>query len=1636
MNTPAKTASKVKKQPSENSSAISFSLNKFLKACLAETDFTKNNTFEPGAERFIRSFYADARENEYLGYSFKDYVKLARYFWMTGQTRSAADVIITVETAPEALAPHSQTIIQIVSDDKAFLVDSVSSRISAFGVDVLGLFHPIVSGFRDKKGAWVDDGNPVSESMILVIIPKQNKKRCNEIKAALTQTLKDVRDVNSDFLEMVANVRECASGLTNVTEFISEDDVQEAVTFLNWLADGNFVFLGARTYKFDQKTKSGDVDFAKPSISKKGAFGVLRDPEVFVMRQSSEPTVIAANAKAIIDKGRPVTVEKSNLFSNVHRLVRMDFITVKHYDATGGVDGITRFVGLFTSGAYSRDPMFIPLIREKIERVIAKSDYLPASHSGKALANVLSTYPRDELFQISEKDLFRISIGIAQAYDRPRTRVFERHDPYGRFVSVLVFVPRENYSTRIRRNIGAHLKKAYQGRVSAFYPQYSDAPLARVHFIIGMDSNPSRVMPDIRALEAEIAEVTLPWFERVKDIAFDHSEAHADSTVIDIVDTFADSFGAAYQSEFTAEETVHDIALMEGLSAETPVIIKAYDKIADSDKTLRAKLYSYNGRIAPSRIIPMLANFNLNVTEVTGYEIKTRSESDVWIHDIEIDLDFKPDDEVVLREVFEDAFLATWSGVNEDDAFNKLILPLSVNWREIAFLRMIASYRRQSGLDASDRVQIEALTQYTDLTRLLIALKSDMFEPERFKSQKARITAVDKVFEQIHEGLNAVSSLTHDRVLRRMANVIRASLRTNFYQITEEGAPFPYVSVKIASREVGDLPSPVPYREIFVSSPLVEGVHLRFGPVARGGLRWSDRQDDFRTEVLGLVKAQQVKNSVIVPVGSKGGFYPKQLPVNGTRDEFIAAGISAYKTFISSLLSLTDNYSGTKIIAPENVVCWDDPDPYLVVAADKGTATFSDIANGLSKDFGFWLGDAFASGGSVGYDHKAMGITARGAWEAVKRHFREIGKDIQATNFTVIGCGDMSGDVFGNGMLLSEHIQLVGAFDHRDIFIDPTPNAATSFKERQRLFNMARSSWQEYNTSLISKGGGIFPRSAKSIPLSEEIQALTGLKKSEVTPDELIHALLKSEVELLWFGGIGTYIKGALQANSDVGDKANDIIRVNGAEVKAKVIGEGANLGLTQAGRIEFAQSGGRVNTDAIDNAAGVDTSDNEVNIKILIDAAIQSKEVKSKNREDLLSSMTDDVADLVLRHNYDQTGALSLAGFNAKKDHAAYERLMVSLEKRGGLSRAVEGLPDTMTMQNRGASGQYLTRPEIAVLLAYTKNLLVEDLVKTDIADDPYSERILYAYFPKALHASKKALKAHRLRREIMTSRITNKIVDVCGPLFMMRLTESTDGDVGEIAKAFLIACETLQVDRLMSEIADLDNKVSTDAQFILQDEISGVLRRVVAWLVRRKSVSPISKNIEKRVSALSVINRDWLDLLSPYDQKRASTRIKRFEKAGIPRDLATDVALLRSRASGFDVIELSNSTKLPIRETANMFYRVGSALKVDRIRAAILTAPASSHWETLAFQQFEEDFFIIQSEFARLMATKNKALKSAKTSEDIKAAVEIWLRSESESVRAYDAVIRSMTAQGGWTTAKLSIAASRLRELQAKFG
>lgn len=1611
--------------------ALLFSEEAFLKAASREEDFTNLGTdgFERGAEEYLKSFYTDALENEFLDYSLEDLMILARDFWMMGNRRRPSEFLVSVKSSPTPVgASKTDTAIQIVSDDMSFLVDSVVSAISSFGINVSGLFHPIVEGWRDEDGKWCTSGDEVVESMILLMIPPQSARSQKRLEAEIRKTLEEVQAINADFLPLVQNVRMRAEELKHAHGKTPKDEVDEGVAFLEWLADGNFVLFGARRYDYTKSSSSATegLDYVNPVVVEGESLGLLRDPNVTILRQSSEPSSISTNVERFILDAPTVTVAKSNVFTRVHRRVRMDYISIKHFSKTGKVTGETRYVGLFTADAYNRSPSYVPLIRQKVERVKERSGWPEGSHNAKRLDYVLASYPRDELFQIENDELLRIATGIAQAFDRPRTRMFVRRDPFERFVSVLVYVQQEHYNTRVRQRIGERLKHAFGGRVSAFYPQYSDAPMARVHFIIGM--NPDEGLhPDLTELEAEVANIAQPWFEGVRLL----SEDYEDENVFTAMHNYQGAFSVAYQDEYSSKEALADIVVCETMSEDTLLSVRVFDTAHISDGLFKVKIYQLGERLEPSRIMPVFSHFNCHIVEEMGHEIERADGSLIWVHDYEIRLSFVPDDIEKLTATFETAFLATWNGLNEDDAFNRLILPQSANWRDIAFLRMVARYRRQSGLDPSEASQIEALEAYPDLTALLLELKTAKFDPAAHEDHSARKAVVEGLERAVTKQLASVSSLEHDRVIRRMADVILAGLRTNFYQVSDLNVK-PYISLKIKSDMLGNLPEPRPYREIYVSSPRVEGVHLRFGPVARGGLRWSDRRDDFRTEVLGLVKAQQVKNAVIVPVGSKGGFFPKQLPKGGSRDEVQAEAIEAYKTFISGILDLTDNYEGKGTVPPVDVVCWDDPDPYLVVAADKGTATFSDIANGISQSYGFWLDDAFASGGSVGYDHKVMGITARGGWEAVKRHFRETGKDIQSEDFTVVGVGDMSGDVFGNGMLLSEHIKLVAAFNHLDIFIDPDPDPAASFKERKRMFEMPRSTWQDYDKSLISEGGGVFSRSEKAITLTPEIKALTGLSLESVTPNQLMKALLKAPVELLWFGGIGTYIKARTQSHSDVGDKANDAIRIDGTQVKAKVIGEGANLGATQAGRIEFARSGGRINTDAIDNSAGVDSSDNEVNIKILLGAAIDHGELKRDKRDALLASMTDEVADLVLKHNYDQTGALSLAEMRAVHDHDAYERLMSSLVSRGVLNRAVEGLPSSEGMQTLASGKLGLSRPELSVLLAYAKNTLFDDLIDTDVADDPFMADTLTTYFPKALHGFDKALSNHRLRREIIISRLINLMIDVCGPVFTLRLQEQTQGSLEDIAKAFIVAFETLNVAELRANIAALDNKVDAQAQLRLHNEISTVLQRVVAWLVRHNEGGSIAERVEKRAQLAGLVDSAWLELLSLYDQKRADKRVKSYTKLGVSEDLALDVALLKSRASGFDVIALSEDTGWPAQRAAELFYDVGGRFKIDRIRSALLNSKSDSHWERLAMRHLQEDFFKAQARFAQSVAAY-----SAKQGHDddtpVGSIIAEWVRDMIPQIKTYEDSVSAMSRSGGWTVPKFAIVNAQLSDLMA---
>ncbi len=1445
-------------------------------------------------------------------------------------------------------------VLEAVGPDRPFLVDSLLGACSDLGHDVLTLFHPIVE---------LEDG---AHSLIQIYLPDLSKAEQAELLKEAAATLKDVIVSTSDYRAMRAKMTEEIDRLKQC-DHVSARYKDEAVAFLEWLGQERFVFLGARSYTF-QTGADGAVLQEEPDMVEGSNLGLLRDEDRNVLNRGAEPLLLTKEIGAFLAEPETLILAKATLFSRVHRRVDCDYVGVKHYGSNGEVIGETRFLGLYTAEAYNESVRNIPLLRRRMERVLNMLEVLPGSHNEKAISNIIEGWPRDELIQTKSETLAPIMQGVLDLVARPRVRVFSRPDRFNRFVSTVVFVPREAYDTDLRRHIAEAIETAWGGQMTTFQPSFDGATMVRVLFQTVLPK--AGPHPDNAALEQQIAELARRWEDRFRD-GISNSGLDADARATAML--FTNAFNAAYREAFSPEEAMIDVSMVALLDQQHPIRLRAYRRDTDSDTKIRAKIYSRSGAIALSDCVPVFERMGLFVSFETGYPVTPSDKpipeapDEYWVHSLSMRrVDQAPIDLDKIADAFEQAFVAVWSGRAENDGFNALVFNAGLTWREAALCRALCAYRHQSGLDPARSTQIEALNANATLTRDLVSLFKTRFDPS-FEGDRG--TSCAQLYAAIELALKEVPSLDHDRILRRLADLIQATLRTNFFQTDTAGTAKPFISFKIASRELADLPDPKPYREIFIDSPQVEGVHCRFGPVARGGLRWSDRRDDFRTEILGLVKAQQVKNAVIVPVGSKGGFYPKQLPASGSREAIREAGVDAYKTFITSLLELTDNLIDGDVQRPERTVIHDDDDPYLVVAADKGTATFSDIANEISISQGFWLGDAFASGGSAGYDHKKMGITARGAWEAVKRHFRERGKDIQTEPFTVIGCGDMSGDVFGNGMLLSKQIRLQAAFNHMHIFVDPDPqDPERLWQERQRMFDLPRSSWMDYDQSLISKGGGIFERSAKEITLTDEIKALTGLKQDSVTPDALIHALLKADCELLWFGGIGTYIKASHESDLQVGDRANDAIRIDGRELKAKVVGEGANLGLTQAGRIEAALTGTSVNTDAIDNSAGVDSSDHEVNIKILCTEAMRRKALPTGERNALLASMTDDVADHVLAHNYAQTGALSLAVRAASPDHDALERLMVRLEERGVLDRKVEGLPSTNEMATFKAEGRQLTAPEIAVLMAWTKIVLFDDIVASSVPDDPYFATTLETYFPKALHTYSDVMQAHRLKREIISTVLANRIIDITGPVFLLRLREQTGASNADIVAAFETAYALLGASALRDQVSALDNQVPAQRQMSMQNDLAASLARLTQGVLRFNATGPVADRISDLTASRDALAALDDNDLPNYQTARHLRHVKQITRDGVSTELAEAFVKTRLIASAPVVASLANDAGCAPGQASEVYLKIGDALTLDRLRAAAHQALSiMPYWDRLATRGLVRELEQLQSEAAR---------------------------------------------------------------------
>jgi len=1575
-------------------------------------------------ESFAAQLFARAAPEDLTRYEPRELAALAEEAWAFLKERRPGAGKVRFESRPGPIgAEHIKTvsIIEIVNDDMPFLLDSIMGELTELGIEVRLVVHPIFTIERDNAGSLIGFrgdapavGTAQRESFIHVHVERiEDANRRAQVVRALELVLADVRVCVQDWRAMLTRVGEVVADMRNNPPHLAVDEIAEAVQFLEWLLANNFTFLGVREYAFPGA--AGEIE---PKYET--GLGILRGRDVRVLRRGTELVSITPEIMEFLKEPKALIITKANVRSRVHRRVHMDYIGVKRFDAEGRLSGEFRIVGLFTSTVYTRSTRTIPYLRRKVDAAMKRAGFDPDSHSGKALVNVLESYPRDELFQIDEDLLFQFALEVLYLDERPRVRVLVRRDRFDRFVSILVFVPRERFDSNTRAAIGSYLATAFKGRVSAFYPSFTEGPLVRVHFIIGRYEG-ATPNPDRASLEREVAARVRTWTDGLAEaltLVHDPGKAQA------LIKRYRDAFPVAYRDAYFPAVAVGDIRVVESLSEARPRGADFYSRRGSDKAAAGLKVWSRLRPIPLSERVPVLENMGFKVVDELTYRIDpSGSASEVWLHDMTLArADGAPVDLEALKQRLEACFMAVMRGRAENDGYNALVLEAGLPWRDVALVRTLSRFLRQARVAYSQDYMWATLRKHAAVAADIVALFHTRFDPRGETANEARAARQAEIHGRIEAALQGVESLDEDRILRHFVNTVEAALRTNFYQIDPGDQPKPTIAVKFESGKIDGLPLPRPLYEIFVYSPRVEGVHLRFGKVARGGIRWSDRPQDFRTEVLGLVKAQQVKNAVIVPVGAKGGFLPKQLPAGGARDAIASEGVAAYKTFVTSLLDITDNIGPDGTIPPQSVVRYDDDDPYLVVAADKGTATFSDTANAISIEHGFWLGDAFASGGSAGYDHKKMGITARGAWEAVRRHFREMDVDIVTTPFTVAGVGDMSGDVFGNGMLLDRTIRLVAAFDHRDIFIDPDPDPATALAERRRLFDLPRSSWQSYDPALISPGGGVYARSAKEIALSAQAQALLGLP-AKATPQQVMNAILKLDVDLLWFGGIGTYVRASTETDDQAGDRANDPIRVAGAELRCKVLGEGANLGVTQRGRIEAAARGVRINTDAIDNSAGVNTSDVEVNIKIALSVPVRDGRLTEDGRNALLAAMTDEVGALVLRNNYLQTLALSLAQRRGLEDLGFQQRLIQTLEARGLLDRTVEYLPDDKDIAERARRNQPFTRPELAVLLAYAKLTLYGDLLASTVPDDPYLGRELARYFPKALNENfPDAVAKHRLRREIISTQLANSMINRGGPTLVVRIADQTGAPPARIAAAFAAVRDSYSLTALNGEIDALDAKIAGVRQLELYAAVQDLLLDRLVWFLRNVDLTKgLAEVIEHYRGGIEAVGAALDGVLSVEALATRDARAAELVKAGVPEPLALRIANLPALQAAPDVVLVADRTAKPVAEVAATYFAAGTFFRLDRIVGAARGIVVNDYFDRLALDRALDSIGAAERRLTAEMVGNGAAGA---------AAVEIWVKPRAGEVERIRTAVHEI-AGSGLTLSKLSVAASLLGDL-----
>ena len=1512
----------------------------------------------------------------------------------------------------------AHTLVLVVTDDMPFLMDSLGIVFSRADIAVHLIVHPVLAVRRDRRGILTDvrierTHAELAESWQLYEIDRQtDTTRIAELQQKLEAALHDVRLAVSDWLPMRKQVRKLIVSLERDPPPLAEAEVSEARRLLEWIEGRHFLFLGYRHYRLERGASS-DRLVAQPRTS----LGILRGAKA---NAKTRAVVLRGQLRARARDRDLLILTKANSISSVHRATYLDYIGVKSFGARGEVSGEHRFLGLWTSTAYHLSPREIPVLRKKVERVIGHFGLDPQSHDAKAVLHVLETYPRDELFQAQIADLIRIARGIVNLYERRTVRLLARRDPWQRFYSLLIYVPRDRYNTEVRQRIEQIVLEGFGGSNVETQVQISDSNHARLHVVVRTDPEDRRKV-DLAAIEKHIAQAATTWTDRLHSMLV---AKHDEAAVLALAHRYRHAFPLAYEEDVAPADAFEDLANLEALRAEPHALrLNLYRPVQHRAGRLHLKIAKLGEPVPISDLLPMLENFGLRVIAERPYELAWPDGGAAWIQDFELEhRDGLRIDIARIESTFKEAFSAAWRGEIENDGFNRLLLATGLTAREIVVLRAYCRYLLQTGVPFSQIYMERTLVANAGIAKNLVRLFELYFEPRVAPRALAR---AEKLVAAIRTGFDTVTSLDEDRILRAYLNVVRATLRTNFYQTDGAGCAKSYVSFKLDPQKIPDLPLPRPKFEIFIYSPRVEGVHLRMGDVARGGIRWSDRREDFRTEVLGLMKAQNVKNTLIVPVGAKGGFVVKRPPA-GSREELQAEVIACYETLIRGMLDLTDNIVGSRIVPPPRVVRRDTDDTYLVVAADKGTATFSDIANAISEEYGFWLGDAFASGGSAGYDHKKMGITARGAWECVKRHFRELGINIQSDAFTAIGIGDMSGDVFGNAMLMSRHTRLRAAFNHQHIFLDPTPDAAASFAERQRLFQLARSSWDDYQRRRISRGGGIYQRAAKSITLSTEAQTMLGMAHATAPPNEIIRAILRMPADLLWNGGIGTYVKASSESNGEVGDRSNDAVRVNGTELAARVVGEGGNLGLSQRGRIEYALRGGRLNTDFIDNSGGVNTSDLEVNIKILLNPLVAARRLTRARRNQLLARMTNEVAGLVLRNNYLQSQAISTLELRSAARLSEYQHLMNSLERSGELNRALEFLPNDEQLTERRKGGAGLTRPELAIMLSYSKIWLSKHLLDSDVPADPYLSLELKRYFPSPVRTRfARTIGRHRLRREIIAMATTNSLVNRMGPAFVSRAQDDTGAAPARIARAYSAAREIFDMRAVWARIEALDNRIPPKLQYTMMYETARLLRHATYWLLaQRREDLQVDR-------AVAEFRRGARELEAAIDRVLLGAVRNRFEvvrkehlDAGVPSELAARIASLNAHDAALDIIELATVHRVPVPEVARIYFEVGARVGLDWLREQIEELPVDGQWQAAARTGLRDSASTIQRKAAERVLTLSRAYRHD-------ARVNAWANLAGEDLSRWQRTLNDMRAAGTSDFATLAVGVDCVRRL-----